>query len=198
MHAYAVQCPALVCCVTSRGYSKRNCFSILSPTVDLFFQLLILFVTPIQRLSYYSFLIGVPFINCSLVVAHFFLHSGMHSARLFCSSPLGLVHSYRHLDRQASYAGSFLVPLRAGSTSAAKAGDDGPETAAVTPAAKMDDERLDMAERRSTVEACSAVDGEQDDVSAPPVGPAEKDLTDETSTNESSTRSERELFIILK
>ena len=45
MHTYALQCPALVCCVTSRGYSKRNCFSILSPTVDIFFQLLILFVT---------------------------------------------------------------------------------------------------------------------------------------------------------
>ena len=64
----------------------------------------------------------------------------------------------------------------------------------------MDDARLDMADRRSTLEACSAVfvDAEQEDVSAaPPAGPAEKDWTDETSNNESSARSDREFFIML-
>ena len=68
------------------------------------------------------FLMGVPFMSCSLVVAHDCLHSGKHSCRVFCSAPLGLVHSYMHLLRHVSYAGSFLVPLRAGSTAALTGG----------------------------------------------------------------------------
>ncbi len=46
----------------------------------------------------------------------------MHSARLFCSIPFGLVHSYTHTDRQAWKAGSAFVPFTAGSTSLASAG----------------------------------------------------------------------------
>ena len=63
---------------------------------------------------------GVPVRSCALVVAHDFLHSGKHSALLFCSSPFGLVHSYMHLLRQASNSGSFLVPLIDGSVSLAQ------------------------------------------------------------------------------
>ena len=62
--------------------------------------------------------------SCALLVAHFCLQSGKHSCRDFCSEPLGLVHSYMHLLKQASKAGSFLVPLRAGSSLAAQA-DEG-------------------------------------------------------------------------
>ena len=60
--------------------------------------------------------------NWFLFVAHFCLHSGRHSERDFCSTPLGLVHSYIQVERQASNAGSFFVPLIDGSTSLAHAG----------------------------------------------------------------------------
>ncbi len=60
---------------------------------------------------------GWPVNNCSFVVAHVFLHSGMHSFLDFCSSPLGFVHSKMHWLKHASKLGSFLVPLTAGSTS---------------------------------------------------------------------------------
>lgn len=42
---------------------------------------------------------------------HFALHSGRHSARDFCSAPLGLVHSYMHTLSLAWTSGSFLDPL---------------------------------------------------------------------------------------
>jgi len=67
------------------------------------------------------FLMGDPSKSCSLVVAHSFLQSGKHSFLVFCPSTLGLVHSYMHLLKHASKAGSFLVPLDA-SESAANAG----------------------------------------------------------------------------
>ena len=59
---------------------------------------------------YVSYLMGVPIINCCLVVAHCALHSGKHTARDFCSIPFGLVQSYIHLLKQASYFGSCFVP----------------------------------------------------------------------------------------
>lgn len=42
---------------------------------------------------------------------HLALHSEMHSARDFCSDPLGLVHSYIHTLSLAWTSGSFLEPL---------------------------------------------------------------------------------------
>jgi len=59
--------------------------------------------------------------SCALLVAHLALHSGIHSILLFCSIPLGLVQSYKHLPKHPSNSGSFLVPLIAGSTSLAYA-----------------------------------------------------------------------------
>lgn len=94
-----------------------------------------------------AFLIGSPNINCSFDLAQLFLHSGRHSARDFCSAPLGFVHSYMHLERQASNDGSFLVPFKAGSTSAPA--DNG---------TKRHDEPMDSKEDRNfarDVESCS-------------------------------------------
>jgi hypothetical protein len=53
---------------------------------------------------------GVPIISCCLVVAHCALHSGKQTARDFCSLPFGLVQSYIHLLKHASYFGSCFVP----------------------------------------------------------------------------------------
>ena len=60
---------------------------------------------------------GVPSISWASLVAHFALQSGKHSFRVFCSMPLGLVHSYIAWLRQLSNSGSFLVPFTDGSTS---------------------------------------------------------------------------------
>ena len=82
----------------------------------------------------------MPSISCSLLVAHFCLHSGKHSVRDFCSSPLGLVHSYKHKLRQASNLGSFLVPTSFGSTDLADA-MEGKSKAEAATEVKVDDRK---------------------------------------------------------
>ena len=97
---------------------------------------------------------GSPFINCALVVAHCCLHSGRHSARVFCSTPLGLVHSYIHLDKQASNSGSFFVPFTASSLAHAGDGVPIPNAATVTVIAAVataDDRNLDRVTSRVVV-----------------------------------------------
>lgn len=75
---------------------------------------------------------GSPRRSWFLLVAHLALHSGMHSFLDFCSSPLGLVHSYIQVDKQASKAGSFFVPFKSASPLAKARGTL--HVAAVTPA----------------------------------------------------------------
>lgn len=65
---------------------------------------------------FYFYYFAVPNISCALFVAHLTLHSGIHSILLFCSIPLGLVQSYKHLPKHPSNSGSFFVPLIDGST----------------------------------------------------------------------------------
>lgn len=65
---------------------------------------------------------GVPRSSWALVEAHLDLHSGRHSARVFCSAPFGFVHSYMHLERQFSKSGSFLVPFKLSSAASATVG----------------------------------------------------------------------------
>lgn len=50
----------------------------------------------------YDFVFSYDEDGAGFVSLHCFLHSGRHSARDFCSAPLGLVHSYMHLLRHAS------------------------------------------------------------------------------------------------
>src|SRR5210317_1190558 len=80
----------------------------------------------------YSAAFGSPRSSWLLLVAHLLLHSGRHSLRDFCSTPLGFVHSYMQVDKQVSKAGSFFVPFNSASSFAKARGTL--HVAAVTPA----------------------------------------------------------------